>query len=103
MVFDDALDYASSHYLTFGVVGRPRYNMELGIMLGFATGGTIWTDNLNGGELKGIDPYFTFPSNYQVWFGWRVFDNELVQAKFVGTSLGDLEDQLPPGYVLTPD
>lgn len=99
MVFDDALDYASSHYLTFGVVGRPRYNMELGIMLGFATGGTIWTDNLNGGEIKGIDPYYSFPGNYQVWFGWRVLDNILVQAKFVGTSLGNLEDQLPPAYI----
>ena len=98
MVFDDALDYASSHYLTFGVVGRPRYNMELGIMLGFATGGTIWTDNINGGEINGIDPYFAFPGNYQVWFGWRVLDNLLVQAKFVGTSLGNLENQLPPSY-----
>jgi hypothetical protein len=98
MVFDDLLDYAESHYLTFGVVGRPRYNMELGIMLGFATGGTIWTDNNNGGEISGIDPYFSFPGNYQVWFGWRVVDNLMLQAKYVGTSLGNLESQLPAGY-----
>ncbi len=98
MVFDDLLDFAESHYLTFGVVGRPRYNMELGIMLGFATGGTIWTDNTNGGEIKGIDPYFDFPGNYQVWFGWRVRDDLMLQAKYVGTSLGNLEGQLPSGY-----
>ncbi|MDT8299025.1 MAG: hypothetical protein RQ801_12025, partial [Spirochaetaceae bacterium] len=76
-------------------VGRPRYNMELGILLGFATGGTIWTDT---DEVKGIDPYFDFPGNYAVWFGWRVQDNLTVQAKFIGTSLGNLEDQLPVGY-----
>ncbi len=98
MVFDNLVDYAESHYLTFGVVGRPRYNMELGIMFGFATGGTIWTDNNNGGEIKGIDPYFSFPGNYQVWFGWRVIDNLMFQAKYVGTSLGNLESQLQPGY-----
>lgn len=98
MVFDDLLDYAGSQYLTFGVVGRPRYNMELGIMLGFATGGTIWTDNSNGGEIKDIDPYFSFPGNYQVWFGWRVIENLMLQAKYVGTSLGNLESQLPDSY-----
>ena len=98
MVFDDLLDFAESHYLTFGVVGRPRYNMELGIMLGFATGGTIWTESGSSGEISGIKPYFDFPGNYQVWFGWRVQDNLMLQAKFVGTTLGNLEEQLPPFY-----
>jgi hypothetical protein len=94
MVFDDLLDYASSHYLTFGVVGRPRFDMELGIMLGFATGGTIWTET----EVTGIDPYYRFPGNYEVWYGWRVMDNLMLMAKYVGTSLGNLESQLGTGY-----
>ena len=97
MVFDDEIDYVRSDYLTFGVVGRPRFDMELGIMLGFATGGLVWTDDT---DLEGtkINPYFVFPGNYQVWYSWRVTDYLMIRVKYTGTSLGNLYDQLSQPY-----
>ena len=97
MVFDDAMDFAQSEYLTFGVLGRPRFDMELGIMLGFSTGGLIWTDSGDTGGTR-IDPYFTFPGTYQVWYAWRVTDYLMLRVKYTGTSQGNLLEQLGPAY-----
>lgn len=96
MVFDQLVDYASSTYVNVGVIASPRTDIELAILIGGALTGTIWTEANN--EIDGLSPYFEFPSNYNVWFGYQIRDNLQLFVKYTGTEIGDFEDDLPPLY-----
>jgi len=97
IVFDELVDYASSTYANFGIVVSPRTDMELGILVGGALTGTIWTEDNN--EIDGLSSYWDIPSNYNVWFSYQLEDNLQLFIKYTGTEIGGFEDKIPDGYI----
>jgi len=96
IVYDHLVDYAESTYVTAGVIASPRTDIELGILLGGALTGTIWTETDN--EIDGLSSYWNIPSNYSVWFSYQIKENLLLIVKYTGTEIAGFKDDLPVGY-----
>jgi hypothetical protein len=96
MSFDNMIDYVETTYVLFGGVFRPRINMEFGLFFGGTLSGTIWTESNN--PIDGIEGYWGFPSNFKVWITYELNDQITLVIKYLGVSLGQIEDQIPGGY-----
>lgn len=94
--YDNMIDYFKLTYMHFGMIARPRINLEMGLFIGGATGGVIWTENEVLDEK--LDSYWTFPANYSVHVIFYPKENLGIMIKNLAVEIGDFADKIPSGY-----